>query len=161
MKVRLSKEMAATWVYNWDPEYPYDLLYQDMYDCTHIDDDAAAEFAKATYKYAGVDFSDSHGQLLLGCKYGNASHPEIETLSDTSALHLAKMPGALELTSLAQLTDTGAKHLSKMRVADHGDDVVQPSPGLYIILEKLPESAAKILRDAGHSSVPCVEEDNF
>jgi hypothetical protein len=129
----LTKEIATQWAMNWDPECPSDVLYPDIDACTSISDEAAAVFAEFEFKYGGRSFSKS-AQLFL----------QITELSDTAAALLAKCQGKLIFGTinggLQKLSDEAATHLATMkkrRLEFDGTDL-------------LPDSAAKILRDAGH-----------
>lgn len=129
----VTKEMALQWTMDWDPECPSDVLYPDIDECTSISDEAAAIFSIFEFEYGGKSFAKS-AQLFL----------QITELSDTAAAHLSKCRGKLVFGTqnggLQKLSDEAAKHLATMkkgRLEFDGTDL-------------LPDSAAKILRDAGH-----------
>jgi len=61
----------------------------------------------------------------------------LTSITDQQTESLSKNKGTLSLYGLTVLSDTAADHLAK-------------HPDLTINLDNLPESAAQILRDAGH-----------
>ena len=131
MGEKITKETAQKWTGDWDPEIPDDVLYDgctNIYDCTEITKEAAEIFGSFEFNYGGKNFTGS-GYIWL----------RITKLQDSAALHLSKCRGRLILDELKELSDVAAKHLSKMRKRK-----------LEIVLDNLPESAAQILRDAGH-----------
>ena len=62
---------------------------------------------------------------------------EFTAIEDAAAESLSKYEGELNLRGLTELSDAAAGHLAK-------------HPNLVIQYGDLPESAAQILRDAGH-----------
>ena len=83
-----------------------------------------------------TELSDAAAESL-GKHEGGLSLAGLTLLSDPVAESLSKHQGWLQLYGLTELSDTGAGHLAK-------------HPNLTINLDNIPESAAQILRDAGH-----------
>ena len=127
----LTKEIAE--------QFLVDVDSVDLTGFTAIEDDAAESLNKREI-YLGLDsltdLSDAAAENLSKHK-GHLGLGSLTKLSDDAAESLSKHEGDLNLLNLTELSDTAAQHLAK-----HSK--------LTLNLDNLPESAAKILRDAGH-----------
>jgi hypothetical protein len=83
------------------------------------------------------DINFAAAQLLGHCDKKKLILNDLTVLDDASAEALSEYPGDLRLIGLKDISDTAAQHLAK-----HSK--------LTITLDNLSDSAAQILRDAGH-----------
>ena len=114
-----------------------------LYGLTELSDAAAESLSKhrSTLWLNGLtSLSDTAAESLSKHK-GSLHLGRLKSLSDAAAESLSKHEGGLELHGLTELSGAAAESLSKRE---------NKFKSWQINLDNLPESAAKILRDAGH-----------
>jgi len=136
----------------------------DLYLCALISLSGAA--AKSLSKHQGnldldglTEISDA-AALSLSKHEGELSLKGLSELSDSAAKSLGKHAGHLWLNGLTELSDAAVESLSKHEeplilegltsLSDAAAQHFAKHPNLHLTLDNLPDSAAQILRDAGH-----------
>jgi len=108
--------------------------------------DAAAEILSKHEGYLSLGLtalSDAAAESFSKYK-GSLELVELTELSDAAAESLSKQKGDLSFQELSKLSDTAARSLANKKPKLDSWDIE---------LDNLPESAAKILRDAGHGVI--------
>jgi len=101
-----------------------------------------------------VSLSDSAAEILSHSGALGLELNGLNELSDAAAESLSKFEGGLHLTGLTSLSDAAAEALAQYS---------SPYDGVYIDLDVLPESAAKILRGGDYveqTSRPSLAEED-